>query len=134
MIGQPGSWEPMTELAESVRTGRPAPILEEVGGLFAYLSRHPDQLAVFDEAMTAKAHADIDGILAAVDFSRYPTIADIGGGSGHLIRAIVDRHPRGARRPRRPPAGHRPSRTTRTSRVVREILRGPRSHRPTCRS
>src|SRR5215207_9430748 len=25
MIGQPGSWQPMTELAASVRTGRPAP-------------------------------------------------------------------------------------------------------------
>ena len=93
MIGQPGSWQPMTELAESVRTGRPAPMLHEVGGTFAYLARHPDQLAVFDAAMTAKAHADVGAILATVDFSRYPTIADIGGGSGHLIRAIVDRHP-----------------------------------------
>ncbi len=93
MIGQPGSWEPMTQLAESLRTGNPAPMLAEVGGTFGYLARHPDQLAVFDEAMTAKAHADVGAILAEVDFSRYPTIADVGGGAGHLIRAIVDRHP-----------------------------------------
>jgi len=93
MIGQPSSWEPLTDLAQSVRTGRPASILADVGGAFAYLGGHPDQLAVFDAAMTAKAHADIAGILAAVDFARYPRIADIGGGSGHLIQAIVDTHP-----------------------------------------
>jgi C-methyltransferase len=83
----------MTQLSTCVRTGRPAPILDEVGGTFGYLAHHPEQLAVFDDAMIAKAHADIAGILATVDFSRYATIADIGGGRGHLLRAITARHP-----------------------------------------
>ena len=93
MIGQPSSWEAMTQLSTCVRTGRPAPILDEVGGTFGYLAQHPAQLAVFDDAMIAKAHADIAGILATVDFSGYATIADIGGGRGHLLRAITARHP-----------------------------------------
>src|SRR6476620_8869834 len=42
MIGQPSSWEPLTDLAHSVRTGRPATIVDDVGGTFAYLGGHPD--------------------------------------------------------------------------------------------
>jgi O-methyltransferase domain len=89
LIGLPGWWDALGELNSTLRTGRPAPVLDDVGGTFAYLAVHPEQLAVFDDAMTAKAHADIAGILAQVDFSGYATVADIGGGRGHLLRAIT---------------------------------------------
>jgi hypothetical protein len=41
--------------------------------------------------MTAKAAADVAAVLGAYDFSRFATIADIGGGRGHLLRAICQR-------------------------------------------
>jgi hypothetical protein len=40
--------------------------------------------------MTAKAAVDIAAVLGAYDFSRFATIADIGGGRGHLLTAILD--------------------------------------------
>ena len=92
MIGLPLTWDTFTQLEQSVRTGRQAQFLGDAGGLFGYLGAHPDQLSVFDEAMTAKSYADIGGILDAVDFSRFATIADVAGGRGHLLQAILGRH------------------------------------------
>jgi hypothetical protein len=43
--------------------------------------------------MTAKAHGHIAGILAAYDFGQFKTIADIGGGAGHLLKAVLDAAP-----------------------------------------
>src|SRR5215203_2515786 len=93
LIGLPGWWDALGQLSSTLRSGRPAPMLDDVGGTFAYLAQHPDQLAVFDEAMTGKAHADVAAILGTVDFAPYTTVADIGGGRGHLLRAITNRHP-----------------------------------------
>jgi C-methyltransferase len=39
--------------------------------------------------MTSKSHGDITAILPAYDFSQFATIADIAGGRGHLLRAIL---------------------------------------------
>lgn len=43
--------------------------------------------------MTAKAAGDTAAVLAAYDFSRFSTIADIGGGRGHLLRAVLQASP-----------------------------------------
>ncbi len=43
--------------------------------------------------MTAKAAGDTAAVLAAYDFSRFSTIADIGGGRGHLLRAVLEATP-----------------------------------------
>jgi len=40
--------------------------------------------------MAAKAHGAVAGILASYDFSGLGLIGDIGGGSGHLLRAVLD--------------------------------------------
>jgi hypothetical protein len=58
--------------------------------LWPYLQEHPGEAEVFGQAMTAKAAADTAAILAAYDFARFSTIADIGGGRGHLLRAVLD--------------------------------------------
>jgi hypothetical protein len=43
--------------------------------------------------MTARATADIAALVNAYDFARFGTIADIGGGRGHLLRAVLDAAP-----------------------------------------
>ncbi len=83
-------------LDHAVRTGQPAVHLLEPNGFFTYLQDHPKEAAVFGEAMTAKARADIAALLDAYDFRPFRTIADIGGGRGHLLRAVLDAAP-GAR-------------------------------------
>ena len=43
--------------------------------------------------MTAKSNAEIAALIPAFDFSRYRTIADIGGGRGHILAAVLDATP-----------------------------------------
>jgi len=92
-IGDPIDWKSLELLGHSVRTGQSAGDLVTPGGIWAYLADHPETSQVFDEAMTGKAHGQIAGILAAYDFSAFKTIADIGGGRGHLLQAILGRNP-----------------------------------------
>ena len=56
-------------------------------------SSTPEQHGVFVEAMTALAHGAAAGVVATIDFSPYRTVADIAGGRGHLLCAIVERNP-----------------------------------------
>jgi len=76
-----------------VRTGSPAIELAAGDGLWPYLVAHPDEAAIFGQAMTGKAAADTAAVLGAYDFGRFDTIADIGGGRGHLLRAVLDAVP-----------------------------------------
>jgi hypothetical protein len=43
--------------------------------------------------MTSKSHRDIGAIVPAYDFSQFAIIADIAGGRGHLLRAILKNSP-----------------------------------------
>jgi C-methyltransferase len=83
-------------LDHSLRTGAPAAETVEPRGFWAYFETRPDEARIFGEAMTARAAADIAAIRDAYDFSRFGTIADIGGGRGYLLRAVLDATP-GAR-------------------------------------
>lgn len=93
MMGQPVFWASFGKLEHSFRTGSPS--LEQVApeGLWPYFEAHPNEAAVFGQAMTAKAAADTAAVLGAYDFSRFATIADVGGGRGHLLRAVLDAAP-----------------------------------------
>ena len=93
-MGLPIQWAAIGELEYAVRTGRPSNEKIAPDGLFAYLAQHPEEARIFNEAMTSKAHEDILGVPRAYDFSRFSTIADIGGGRGHLLRAVLDVAPR----------------------------------------
>jgi hypothetical protein len=90
LSGQPyllGSW---AALMHSIRTGTTAGETLDPRGMWAYLQDHPEEAEIFGLAMKAKAGADIAAVLAAYDFTRFGTIADIGGGRGHLLRAVLD--------------------------------------------
>jgi len=93
MFGLNAFWPMVGDLEYSIRTGLPSADHVLKGGLWAYLSSDPEAGRVFDNAMTGKAHGQVGGVLAAYDFSSARTVADVGGGRGHLVRAIVDKHP-----------------------------------------
>lgn len=90
--GLPGISASIAQFGHCVRTGDPALNLVDPNGLWNYLHDHPDEAAVFEQAMTAKAHADIAAVLDAYDFSPHRRIADIAGGHGHLITAVLAHH------------------------------------------
>jgi hypothetical protein len=94
MLGLSAMWDAVGELEYSIRTGKPSADKVLPGGIWGYLAAHPDASRVFDDAMTAKAHGQIAGVLAAYDFSSFGTIADIGGGRGHLLQAVLSIAPR----------------------------------------
>ena len=96
MMGLPLMRGASEHFAHALRTGRPSVEIAAPAGMFPYLAERPDEARVFGEAMTAKGHAQVAGVLAAYDFTPFGVIGDIGGGHGHLIQAVLDRTP-GAR-------------------------------------
>lgn len=90
MIGMPVVWGGFTDLAHAARTGRPA---ADSTAVFAYLADHPHEASLFNQAMTSKSAGVVPVMTDAHDFSGYRTIADIGGGRGHLLQAILQRVP-----------------------------------------
>jgi C-methyltransferase len=93
MMGLPLTWGSLTGFKHSVQTGRPAIETLEPKGAWTYLQDRPDEAEIFGRAMTAKAGADVGAVIAAYDFTRFGRIADIGGGRGHLLRAILEAAP-----------------------------------------
>ncbi|MFL6374408.1 MAG: methyltransferase [Pyrinomonadaceae bacterium] len=91
---EPAHWDVYGELMYSVKTGKTA--WDKVHGepcfdsLFGSMRDLGD---VFNQAMTSYSLQTIPAILAAYDFSSFGTIADIGGGYGHLIGAILQQYP-----------------------------------------
>jgi hypothetical protein len=93
MLGLPVFWSAFEDLDHSLRTGDSAFAKRHPGGVFEYLAKHPQESRIFDSAMTSKSHRDIAAILPAYDFSQFATIADIAGGRGHLLRAVLKSFP-----------------------------------------
>jgi hypothetical protein len=90
MMGLPVFFASFGELNHSVRTGEPSLELAAPEGLWLYLQQHPGERDVFGQAMTAKAAADIQAVVGAYDFNRFNRVADVGGGRGHLLCAVLD--------------------------------------------
>ena len=89
MFGLPGFWTSVGELNSTIRTGEPSANRVLRGGFWEYLRQNPDASRIFGEAMTGKAQGHVSGVLKAYDFSSFSVVADVGGGHGHLIKAIV---------------------------------------------
>lgn len=93
MAGTAFGWDSFTGLQHSARSGEPGICLLEPAGWTAYLQGHPDEAAIFHSAMTAKSHGDVAAILLAHDFSQHRRVVDVGGGHGHLVRAVLAAQP-----------------------------------------
>jgi hypothetical protein len=93
MIGLPICWKSFEHLQHSVRTGLPAADRVVNGGWWGYLRESPEAIRIFNEAMQAKAQAQIHSVLNTYDFSGFACIADIGGGRGHLLQGILEASP-----------------------------------------
>lgn len=89
MFGLTLNWRSAELLLGSVKTGEAATPQAFEGGFWARLEQHPDEARIFDAAMTAKALGQVGAIIAAYDFCGHAHIVDVGGGHGHLIRAIL---------------------------------------------
>jgi hypothetical protein len=92
MLGEDWHLRAVGDLYHSVRTGEPA--FAHVFGttLYSYLGQHPEASAVFDAAITSRAHQENAAVTAAYDWSD-GAIVDVGGGQGALLAAILAQRP-----------------------------------------
>lgn len=91
---EPWTWEAWPRLDEAVRTGRS--VFPDLYGkeFFAYLHDDAhDSAEVFNKAMTHSSRqsaADLAGIL---DLDGVRSVIDIGGGQGHVLANLLEKHP-----------------------------------------
>jgi SAM-dependent methyltransferase len=83
------SFEPIIEI---VKTGKPGLDIAYGMGLFEFLAVHPDLAQKFQAAMSERTAAFAPGVAAGYDFSPMRIVADIGGGKGTLLAAILRAH------------------------------------------
>jgi len=86
-------WESWSETLHSVRTGETG-IRKAFGkNLFDYLGENPEEAEWFNETMAGSHRAEASVVALAYDFSTADKIiADLGGGNGTLLTAILKAH------------------------------------------
>ncbi|MEY9930870.1 C-methyltransferase [Catenulispora sp. GP43] len=91
---EPWTWQAWPRLDEAVRSGRS--VFPDLFGkeFFTYLHEDAGESAkVFDKAMTRSSRqsaADLAGFLV---LNGVESIADIGGGQGHVLADLLEKHP-----------------------------------------
>src|SRR5262245_13455072 len=92
LIAGPMVWQCWGDLLTTVRTGEPAFPRSFKTDAFGDFAPHPEEAAVFDEAMSSFT-AVISGMVTAVyDFSGMHEVIDVGGGNGQLLTGILRAH------------------------------------------
>ena len=81
------------DLLDSVKTGEQAFQKKFGQPIFEYMLKHPDRHEIYDSAMTGIHGIETKAILDAYDFCEFQNVADVGGGNGHSLVAILKRHP-----------------------------------------
>jgi hypothetical protein len=83
------SWSLLTEC---IRTGKPAQEIRDPN-IPSRWSQDPDASAIFRAVMGTAPAEDYAPIARAWDFSRAKIVADLGGGGGSLILAVLQEYP-----------------------------------------
>ena len=80
-------------LMHSLENGRPA--FDQVTGQNAWehMRSNPHMRTIFNEAMRDLSASISPAVAASYDWSRFPVIADIGGGIGSQLSSILHAHP-----------------------------------------
>jgi hypothetical protein len=88
-MGADWHWQVWGDAMYSARTGKVA--WEHVHGteVFPYFAAHAGAARVFDNAMTSFSKMVAKAVVAAYDFSSVGKLADIAGGHGSLLAAIL---------------------------------------------
>lgn len=86
------SWQPWLRLDHSIMTGERA--FDHVYGMrnWDWYAAHPAEAAIFDAAMSSLTRPVSVAVAEAYDFSGCNVVADVGGGDGTLLIAILRRY------------------------------------------
>lgn len=88
-VGDPATWNAFGDILHTVRTGEPA--FDHVHGtsLFSSVADDPEFAAAYQGAWGSLTDELGREVVDAYDFSRFSTIADLGGGHGRLLAALL---------------------------------------------
>ncbi len=93
VLALPLLWDSFGDLDYSIKTGRPGTERRHPEGFFGYLASHADESRAYDAGMTAMMVGQLPEIVSHYDFSPFAVIADIGGGRGQLLDAVLAQTP-----------------------------------------
>ncbi|MEU8527397.1 methyltransferase, partial [Streptomyces sp. NPDC048629] len=91
---EPWTWDVWPKLDEAVRSGRN--VFEDVYDreFFSYLNEDaPESAYVFNRAMTTSSEQSARDVAELLDLRDVSSVADIGGGQGHVLASLLERHP-----------------------------------------
>ncbi|MFI2371856.1 methyltransferase [Streptomyces sp. NPDC018833] len=91
---EPWTWAAWPKLDKAVRTGDS--VFGELYGkeFFDYLHEDaPESAQVFNRAMTTSSVQSARDVAELLDLAGASTVADIGGGQGHVLAALLEKHP-----------------------------------------
>jgi SAM-dependent methyltransferase len=91
---EPWTWNVWPKLDEAVRSGRN--VFEDVYDkeFFQYLNEDaPESAHVFNRAMTTSSSQSAQDVAALLDLRGVKSVADIGGGQGHVVASLLEKHP-----------------------------------------
>ncbi|WTL51048.1 methyltransferase [Streptomyces sp. NBC_01497] len=91
---EPWTWDVWPRLDEAVRSG--SSVFQDVFGkeFFDYLHEDATESArVFNRAMTTSSVQSALDVADLLDLTGVRTVADIGGGQGHVLASLLERHP-----------------------------------------
>ncbi|HXY76752.1 MAG TPA: methyltransferase [Steroidobacteraceae bacterium] len=86
-------WRSMGEFPYALQTGKPAHVKAHGLPLFDWLTKHPEEAALFSETMMGFHGREPAALAAAYDFSKFGTLVDVGGATGHLLTTVLGRYP-----------------------------------------
>ena len=93
MFGEEFSTRAYEHIAECLRSGGDG-VTEAYGKpIWEVLAERPEQCETFQRAMTNSTSVAADAIVEAYDFSGIERLADVGGGHGLLLAAILRANP-----------------------------------------
>lgn len=99
MITARSHWEPWGKLEEVLRTGESGAQRAFGTDVFTWFQAEENkgEWKIFNAAMSSLSASESNAVVASVDFGRFKSIVDVGGGHGHLLNAIlaVARHAKG---------------------------------------
>jgi len=92
-MGDPWSVRPWEHFADTIRTGIDGVTQAFGKNVFEVLADQPEWADHFNRSMSAYSGAMTDAMLDAYDFASIHRLADVGGGHGKLLAAVLSRYP-----------------------------------------
>ena len=92
-VGAPEMWQVWGCLRASVLTGESAFQRVHSAPMWEYIAGHADLGTAFNRWMTRQSNQHNSALVASYDFSPFRLVADIGGGQGSTLAAILQANP-----------------------------------------